>query len=171
MSLFSKLFGGNKNSTESLFKKGVLEYKKGNAEKAVELLSEAKDLEETKEAKDKQLLSNIFNIRGEVYLNQGVAVLSQSDFAQALEYNPNNENALNNLGIWFTIEMFSTPDYPKALEYLDKAISINPDRKDIILNRAIVKIQSGDKSGCDYLKELDKQGYADAKIGIERFCS
>lgn len=110
-------------------------------------------------------------VRGEVYLSVGVALLSQSDFAYALQYNPGNESALNNLGIWFSIEHFSTPDYKKSFEYFDKAIVAQPGRKDIQLNKACVKIQSGDKSGCDDLRKLEGEGYPDAKIALQRFCT
>lgn len=166
--MFSNLFGGQ--SSQKLFDLGINAYKKGDYKTSVDKLSDAIKKEKDKREPYKQLLSNIHNIRGEEYLSLGVAILSQSDFVYALEYNPSNESALNNLGVWFSIEQFSTPDYKKSLEYFDKAFVLRPDRKDIILNRAVVKIKSGDSIGCDDLKKLDDEGYSDAKIGLQQFC-
>lgn len=167
--MFSNLFGGQ--SSQKLYDEGVIAYRKGDAKIAVDKLSDAIKKEKEKSNPDKQLLSNMHNIRGEVYLSVGVAVLSQSDFAYALDYNPTNESALNNLGVWFSIKQFATPDYVKSIDYFNKAIELRPDRKDIILNRAVTKIKSGDKSGCDDLKKLDAEGYPDAKIALQRFCN
>jgi len=167
-SMFSNLFGGQ--SSQKLFDLGFSAYHNGDHKTAINKLSEAIKKENDKSNPDKQLLSNIHNIRGEAYLSVGVAVLSQSDFVYALDYNPKNESALNNLGVWFSIEQFSTPDYKKSLEYFDKAIRLQPDRKDIILNKAIIKIKSGDMTGCEDLKKLDSDGYPDAKIGLQQFC-
>ncbi len=166
--MFSNLFGGQ--SSQKLFESGVNAYYRGDHKTAVDKLSDAIKKEKDKSEPDKHLLSNIHNIIGEAYLSVGVAVLSQSDFVYALDYNPLNENALNNLGVWFSIEQFVTPDYKKSLEYFDKAVVLRPDRKDIILNRAVVKIKSGDLTGCDDLKKLDAEGYPDAKIGLQQFC-
>jgi lipoprotein NlpI len=166
--MFSNLFGGQ--TSQKLYDEGVKLYRSGNAEKAVGKLSEAIKKETDKSDKNKKFLSDIHTMRGEVYLSVGVAILSQSDFAYALQYNPDNESALNDLGIWYSNKHFSTPDYNKSFEYFDKAIAIQPNRKDIQLNKACVKIQSGDKTGCDDLRKLDKEGYADAKIALQRFC-
>jgi lipoprotein NlpI len=166
--MFSNLFGGQ--TSQKLFDEGVKLYRNGKAKEAVDKLSDAIKKETDKPNSDKKLLSNMHCIRGEVYLSVGVAVLSQSDFNYALQYNPDNESALNNLGIWFSIKHFNTPDYNRSFEYFDKAISIQPNRKDIQLNRACVKIQSGDKTGCNDLRKLDNEGYPDAKIASQRFC-
>jgi lipoprotein NlpI len=166
--MFSNLFG--KQSSQKLFDLGLSAYHKGDPETAVDKLSDAIKKEKEKSEPNKQLLSNFHNMRGQVYLSVGVAILSQTDFVYALDYNSTNESALNNLGVWFSIEQFATPDYKKSLEYFDKAIALRPDRKDIILNRAIIKIKSGDSTGCDDLKKLDSGGYPDAKIGLQQFC-
>ena len=159
-------------SSKKLFDEGYKSYQTGDAERAVNKLVEALEKEKLKDRPDSILLSNIYNIRGEVYMSQGVATLSQSDFAFALEYNPKNESLLNNLGIWFSIEQFSSPDYNKSLEYFNQALLISPDRKDIVLNRAVIKIKSGDKEGgCKDLNELHEKKYPDAKIAIQRFCN
>jgi tetratricopeptide (TPR) repeat protein len=166
--MFSNLFG--KESALKLYEKGRSLYASGRTEQAVERLSDAIKMEEARANPDKRFLSNIYCLRGEVYLSVGVALLSQSDFAIALENNSQNESALNNLGIWFSIEHFNTPNYEKAFEYFDRAIAIQPGRKDIQLNKACVKIQAGDKTGCDELRRLERDGYPPAKIALERFC-
>jgi tetratricopeptide (TPR) repeat protein len=159
-------------SSQKLFDEGNESYKNGNIEEAVDKFVKALETEKSQEKPDSLLLSNIHNIRGEVYLSQGVAILSQSDFAFASEYNPKNESALNNLAIWFSIEQFATPDYDKSLEYFNKALLISPDRKDIALNRAVIKIKSGDGTdGCKDLNQLQSEGYPDAEIAIQRFCN
>ena len=166
--MFSNFF--SEMSSQKLFDDGIKAYQNGDSKTAVDKLSNAIKKEQEKNNPDKKLLSNIYNIRGEVYLSVGVAVLSQSDFTHALDYNSTNEAALNNLGIWFSMEKFSTPDYKKSIDYFDKAITLRPDRKDIILNRAVIKIKSGDNTGCDDLKKLDADGYPNAKIGLQQFC-
>ena len=166
--MFANIFGGQ--SSQKLYEEGVKLYRNGKATEAVDKLSDAIKKETGKSNPDNKLLSNMHCLRGEVYLSVGVAILSQSDFTYALKYNPYNESALNDLGIWFSIEHFNTPDYNKSFEYFDEAISIQPNRKDIQLNKACVKIQSGDKTGCDDLHKLDKEGYSDAKIALQRFC-
>jgi lipoprotein NlpI len=139
--------------------------------KAVELFSDAIKFEKEKDKPDNNFLSNIYLQRGEIYLNQGVAILSSSDFLNAIELNTENGIAHNNLGIWFTIEHFNTPDFNRALEHLDKAVEYCPDRWDFRMNRAIIKIKSGDKdTGRWELEQLYKDGYADAKVAIDRFC-
>ena len=158
-------------SSQELFDIGNENYQNGQLKKAVDKFVEALKVEKQKDKPDSLLLSNIYNIRGEVYLSQGVAVLSQSDFAYASDYNPKNESALNNLAIWFSIEQFSNPDYARSFEYFNKALLINPKRKDIQLNKAIILVKSGDKeAGCKILNELKSEGYADAEIAIQRFC-
>ncbi|PWT96248.1 MAG: hypothetical protein C5B52_16185, partial [Bacteroidetes bacterium] len=166
--MFANLFK-TKNS-EKLFEKGIEYYRDKKVNRAIDILTDAIKLENKNADPNKLLLSNIHCLRGEVYLSVGVAVLSQSDFNFALQHNPENESALNNLAIWHSVEKFAVPDYKKALQYFDKAIALQPDRKDIQLNRACIKIQSGDKSGCDDLRRLQSEGFANAKLAIERFC-
>jgi tetratricopeptide (TPR) repeat protein len=166
--MFSNLFSSQKS--KKLFDEGAKLYHAGKAKEAVEKFSDAIKKETSKPNPDKKLLSNIYCLRGEVYLSVGVAILSQSDFVYSLEYNPGNESALNNLGIWFSIDRFATPDYERAFQYFDKAIAIQPNRKDIQLNKACVKIQSGDQTGCDDLRRLGSEGYTDAINAHQRFC-
>lgn len=104
-------------------------------------------------------------------MTTGVALLSQSDFTYALRYNPANVGALCNLGLWFAVEQFNGADYTKALGYLNQALALRPGSKGIILNRAIVKIKAGDKSGCDDLRQLHVAGYPDAERGLKEFCA
>ncbi len=166
--MFSNIFGGQ--TSQKLYDEGVKLYRSGSHEKAVNKLSDAVKKETDKSNPDKKLLSNMHCIRGEVYFSVGVAILSQSDFVYALQYNPDNSSALNNLGIWHSTERFITPDYKKSFEYFDKAIAIRPDRKDIQMNKAIVKIKSGDKTGCDDLRKFCDEDYPDAKSALQEFC-
>ena len=166
--MLSKLF--RTKDTEKLFDQGLELYQTKKVNRAIDILSDAIKIENKKTSPNKILLSNIHCLRGEVYLSVGVAVLSQSDFTFALEHNPNNESALNNLAIWFSIEKFATPDYKRAFAYFDKAIALKPNRKDIQLNKACIKIQSGDKTGCDDLRKLENEGYPAAKIALEKLC-
>lgn len=137
---------------------------------AVELYSNAIKLEKESKTPDKVFLSDLFVKRGEIYLNQGVAILSSSDFLQSIEQKPDNCIAHNNLGVWFTIEEFATPDFTRAIEHMDKAVEYCPERQDFKMNRAIIKIKAGQKDiGRKELENLYESGYADAKIALERF--
>ena len=166
--MFSNLF--QSRNPKILLNEGLKLYRAGKAMKAVDKLSDAIKRETSKPSPDKMLLSIVHCLRGEVYLSVGVAILSQSDFVISLDYNPSNESALNDLGIWFSIERFNAPDYKRSLEYFDKAITIQPNRKDIQLNKACVKIQSGDQTGCDDLRRLEGAGYPAAILALEKYC-
>ncbi|MES2617775.1 MAG: hypothetical protein V4613_07850 [Bacteroidota bacterium] len=146
-------------------------YQTTDPKKAVDLYSDAIKYEKAKSQPDKSFLSDLYLFRGQIYFNQGVAILSSSDFLHSLEHNPQNATSHNNLGIWFTIEFFATPDYTRALEHLDKAVSYSNNNQEFRMNRAVVKIQMGDKDiGRSELEELQNEGYSDATIAIERFC-
>jgi tetratricopeptide (TPR) repeat protein len=139
--------------------------------KAVNYYSDAIKYEDEKESPDKKFLSNIYLLRGEIYLSQGVAVLSSSDFINSIDLNPENGIAHNDLGIWYTIEDFDTPDFKKAYEHLNKAVEFCPGRRDFKMNRAIIKVKMGDKeTGRQELEQLLKDGYAEAGVAIEKFC-
>jgi len=145
--------------------------KTNDAKAAVELYSEAIKLEKEKPNPDNIFLSNLYTQRGEIYLNNGVAILSSSDFLIAIECNPLNGISHNNLGIWYTIEHFTTPDFIKAIDHLEKAVQLCPNRQDFKMNLAVIKIKKGDKAiGRQELEQLLKDGHGDAKIAIERFC-
>ncbi len=138
---------------------------------AVDLYSEAIKIEKEKSTPDKYFLSEIYRFRGDIYFSQGVATLSSSDWLHAIDINPENGIAHNNLGIWLTIEQFAKPDFKRAIEHFDLAITYCPDRPDFMMNRAVTKIKDGQKEiGKSELEELYKQGYSDAKIAMERFC-
>ena len=138
--------------------------------KAVEIYSDAIKFEKEKVNPDNNFLSDIYLRRGEIYLHQGIAILSSSDFLQSIEFNSKNGIAHNNLGVWYTIEHFYTPDFEKALYHLEKAIEYCPNRPDFKMNKAVVKIKKGDKeTGRKELEQLYLDGYTDAKVAIERF--
>jgi lipoprotein NlpI len=143
-----------------------------NQEEAISLYSDAIKLEKEKESPDNNFLSNIYLLRGEIYLSQSVAILSSSDFLDSIKLNPKNGIAHNDLGIWFTIESFDTPDFDRALEHINKAVEFCPDRWDFKMNRAIVKVKMGDKvSGMQELVKLMDDGYPEAEVALEKFCS
>jgi len=77
--------------------------------KAVDLYSDAIKYEKKKESPDKNFLSDIYLLRGEIYLSQGVAILSSSDFLNSIDLNPKNGISQNDLGIWFTLEQSVRP--------------------------------------------------------------
>lgn len=142
-----------------------------DVKEAVNLYSEAIKVEKEKSNPDKYFLSEVYRLRGDIYFGQGVAILSSSDWLHAIDYNPQNGIAHNNLGIWLTIEQFAQPDFKRAIEHLNLAVKYCPDRPDFVMNRAITKIKNGQKEiGKKELETLYNQGYADAKIAIERFC-
>jgi tetratricopeptide (TPR) repeat protein len=162
-----RLFKKDKNPIK-LFEKAI---KTNDPLKAVELYSDAIMYEKRKDNPDNKFLSEIYLHRGEIHLNNGVAILSSSDFLQSIELDPSNGVAHNDLGIWYSIEHFNTPNFEKALEHLNKAIELCPDRADFKMNRAVIKIKMGDKeTGRKELERLNEDGYLDAKIAIERFC-
>jgi lipoprotein NlpI len=140
-------------------------------EKAVRLYSDAIKYEKEKTVPDKSFLSKIYLLRGEIYLSKGEAILSSSDFLNSIELNPGNGIAHNDLGIWFTLEQFNTPDFDKAFEHINKAVELCPDRLDFKMNLAIIKYKKGDKeTGRQELEQLLKDGYTEAGVAIEKFC-
>jgi len=161
-------FKKNKKDSKSLAEKAG---KTRNVKKAVDLYSESIKLEKEKANPDKSFLSEIYRLRGDVYFTQRVATLSSSDWLHAIEYNPQNGIAHNNLGLWFTIEQIAKPDYKRAIEHLDLAVKYCPDRPDFVMNRAVTKLKCGQKEiGRRELEELYDKGFKDAQIAIERFC-
>ncbi|MBS1636878.1 MAG: hypothetical protein JST26_13255 [Bacteroidetes bacterium] len=161
------LFGQDKNPRK-LAEKARQE---NDPHKAVNLYSDAIKYEKEGKSPNRAFLSELYLLRGEIYLNQGVAILSSSDFLHAIEYNPQNGVAHNDLGIWFTLAQFTTPDYSRALEHAEKAVEYCPERQDFRMNLAVIKIKNGQKeTGRMELEELYKNGYGNAKIAMERFC-
>ncbi len=153
---------GSGIATRKLFMEGMTAYQHGDARNATDRLCKAIQHESAQERPDKNLLSDIHNIRGEVYFSVGVATRAYMDFMYAITYNPANENALNNLGVWHSIDNSPSVDYAKSLEYFDVALNLFPERKDIILNRAITRIKAGYIMGYEDLKKLELQGYEPA---------
>lgn len=161
----------NEHSPQNLYKQGIKAMDEGKPKIAVEKISKAITVAKGKKDFDKTLLSKMYCSRGNIYLLTKVALLSSSDFLDALECNPKNDDALNFLGVWFTMEEFNSPDYSRAIGYFTEASLINPERQDIRLNIAISKIKLGDLTGCSELRELHKMGYNEAKIAIDQLCN
>jgi tetratricopeptide (TPR) repeat protein len=137
---------------------------------AVELYSDAIDVEKQKESPNRELISEIYQWRGELYLGLQVAILSSSDFLHSIDFNPKNAISHNNLAIWLTMPQFAKPDLDRAIEHLNKAIELAPERLDFQMSRAVIRIKNGDReTGRTELEDLDSKGYENAKIAIERF--
>ena len=140
-------------------------------EKAARLFSAAIRYEKEKENPDKKFLSDIYLLRGEIYMARGEADLSSSDLQSSIELNPSNGIAHNDLAIWYTLEHFAPPDFRKALKHLNEAVEYCPDRRDFKMNRAIVKVKMGEKgTGKRELEQLLEDGYEEARVAIEKFC-
>ena len=141
-------------------------------QKAVSLYTDAIQYAQAAENPDSGLLSDLYLLRGEVYMGQGVALLSSSDFLHALEYNPENGIAHNDLGVWFMMEQFAAPDHARAQEHFNKAVEYCPDRRDFRMNRAIATYKLGQKDqGLAELEQLYQEGFADAKNAMDLFCT
>jgi lipoprotein NlpI len=162
----ASIFNFSANNTKTLFLEGSNAYQPSDAKNTLEKLAKAIYQELQKEQVEKLLLSNIYNTRGEVYLSIGALLRSHNDFSDAINFNPENENAINNMGVWYTMHSHIDPDFNKSLEYFDRAIAINPDRKDIMLNRAIARIKSGNEMGYEDLKKLELEKYEVASLAL-----
>lgn len=173
--LFKKKGGHNKQSSKEPVEKNSVElYREARMTRdpriAVELYSDAIDVEKQKSHPNKELLSEIYQWRGELYLGLQIAVLSSSDFLHSIEYNPKNAVSHNNLAIWFTMPQFATPDLERAIKHFDKAIELAPERLDFQMSRAVIRIQNGNReTGKTELEELYAKGYENAKIAMQRF--
>lgn len=141
-----------------------------DAKEIVNLLSEAIKAEKAKSTPDKIMLSDIYQKRGSIYYQLQVAILSSSDFMHALEMNPDNAQANNDLGMWFNTPAFAPPEYAKAIQYFEKAVELNPNELDYRMNLAVTRIESGDKEkGRQELENLVAKGHQNARIAIARF--
>ena len=61
---------------------------------------------------------------------------AESLYRQILDINPNSADAYHNLG-W--IELTYYQDYPRAIEFFDKALEINPQMDNALFNRELAK--------------------------------
>lgn len=159
----------DKRPGHELFMYGDLLFQAGKMEAAEEMFYKAIVNEKQTANPNRKFISGVYSRRGELFVQVGMGSLAMSDFMQALEFNPQNASALNNLGVWHTVPGFATPDYPKALDYFNRALEISPERNDIFLNRAVCKLKSGDPSGKQDLLALKAKDYPDADIALQRF--
>jgi len=171
MGIFSR---SNKKSSQNNITDARTLFEQAKKEKdpklAVDLYSDAIENEKNRKNPDKNLLSEIYQSRGELYLNLQVATLSQSDCMHAIDYNPENADAYNILGIWYTIPHFAKPEWESALKLISKAIDLDRTRPDYFMNYAVVLIEKGEREeGKEILESLVEKGYADAKIALKRY--
>lgn len=93
--IFQKEYDKNKQNPKKIIDKDSMElYKQArmtdDPKIAVELYSDAIDVEKQKESPNRELISEIYQWRGELYLGFQVAILSSSDFLHSIEFNPKN---------------------------------------------------------------------------------
>jgi len=156
-------------SARKLLMEGQTAYQYGDAKNAVEKLSMAISRENEQIYPDTYLLSEIHNIRGEAYIAVRAVINALTDFTISIVYQETNENALNNLGVWYSLHAIAAPDFKKSLAYFDQALRLNPERKDILMNRAIVRIKSGNIMGYEDLKKLELEKYEAATIALMEY--
>ncbi len=144
-------------------------YQHGDARSAIDKLSRAIQSEYLEPEPDKRFLSEIYNIRGEAYLLAKAMIRSRQDFYHSLALHPMNENALNNLGVWHSLELFKHVNHTKALQFFDQAVELAPERQDILFNRAIVRIRAGNWMGFEDLKKLELEKYTAACTALHEY--
>lgn len=104
---------------------------------------------------------------GWLYSNKNESDLAISYLEQALQHDPNNLNALNNLGY----QLIKQKRYTEATPYFDKVIASQPDFAYAHNNRGHAKIESGAlEDGIKDVEEAlrldDKNSYAYMNKGI-----
>ena len=70
------------------------------------------------------------------YQNTGQMENAESYYRQILDINPNSADAYHNLG-W--IELTHYHDYPRAIEFFDKALEIDPQMENALFNRELAQ--------------------------------
>ena len=120
------------DSAEGLFDQAVAAERSGNLDAAVELFSRAAELDPGNGA--------IYNNRGIVRARKKDIDLAIEDFDQAIRLDPDNAGACTTTGGWLSRkrETFTGP----RLDY-DKALDINREHVQALLNRAVLLVRSG----------------------------
>ncbi len=77
-------------------------------------------------------LSNAADLQaeGRVHLAEGDAAAASKKFAEAAKVNPFDASALNNQAV----SLAAQGDYENALNLLERAVRLNPERRDIATN-------------------------------------
>jgi Tfp pilus assembly protein PilF len=74
------------------------------------------------------------------YLNDNNIQPAYVEFQKALEFNPNDKEALNALGL---INLLKFEDYPKAIDYFTRAVKIDGNYSDAVNNLGVAYEKSG----------------------------
>lgn len=95
--------------------------------------------------------------RAQLHLNREDTVSARADLDRALEINPNSVQALS-----LRASLASEP--ADALADMERAVTLQPDRSYLRVNRAVARYNAGDLNGAladfDYVVELEPTNYA-----------
>ncbi len=95
--------------------------------------------------------------RAQLYLHREDTVSARADLDRALEINPNSVQAL-------TLRASIESDPQVALADMERAVTLQPDRTFLRVNRAVARYRTGDLNGAmadfDYVVELEPTNYA-----------
>lgn len=95
--------------------------------------------------------------RAQLYLHREDTVSARTDLNRALEINPNSVQAL-------TLRASIEPDPQTALADMERAVTLQPDRTFLRVNRAVARYRTGDLNGAmadfDYVVQLEPTNYA-----------
>jgi tetratricopeptide (TPR) repeat protein len=115
------------------------------------------------------LISWSLNRRGQVYAGAGNTELADSDFEEALNFDPNNWRALHNRGVSYA----ESGKFAEAFDDFNAVIKTNPKFAKAYTNRATLFVQAGDLESAekDYRSacKLDNK-LASARLGLARVC-
>ena len=154
--------GKSEHATDLINKANALMSEKefNEPQKAVEYLSKAIKLQPDN--------SDIYNMRGSIYMTTGKNQLAYDDFNKAIQLNPINADYYNNRGTIYD----KTGHYLHAIKDFDEAILFDSNAATFYNNRASVHLKHGDKKNgcldaeracvlkyCDTLEWAKKEGY------------
>lgn len=95
--------------------------------------------------------------RAQLYLHREDSVSARADLDRALEINPNSVQALS-------LRAAIAPTPAEALEDMERAVTLQPDRTFLRINRAVARYRAGDLNGAladfDYVLAVEPLNYA-----------
>ncbi len=95
--------------------------------------------------------------RAQLHLNRADTVSARADLDHALEINPNSVQALS-------LRAALADSVSEALSLMERAVTLQPDRTYLRINRAVARYKAGDLNGAladfDYVVELEPTNYA-----------
>jgi Flp pilus assembly protein TadD len=152
--LFDKWLKAFPNSSTARINQAAFQYYLGKWKEAKRCLDEALRI-------DPENIEGL-NLRGLVCYSTGrIGYQSaEKDFQRIIEIDPHNDSAYSNLGM---IALDAQKDYKKAVEYYDKAISLNDRSKGNFFGRGRAKYFLGDYE--EAMNDLDKAIAIDSDYG------